>query len=173
MAGVALGRTGGALKAQGRFHSRRLADPVISLRNEILDPTAPQGPWAIMEAGIMGEGTEQEGGHRGLFDGMGCRHCPPWDRGPEPPSRQACPDQNAGGASPRQGSPCQPRGTASPAPLGHRGSWSLPDNGLGGPQTATGTGRGGPAARGPREEQTPLSPEARPQLQQRPSPVCL
>lgn len=66
MAGVALGRTGGALKAQGGFHSRRVADPVISLRNEILDPTAPQGPWAIMEAGIMGEGTEQEGGHRGL-----------------------------------------------------------------------------------------------------------
>ena len=51
---------------QGRFHSRRVADPVISLRNEILDPTAPQGPWAIMEAGIMGEGTKQEGGHRGL-----------------------------------------------------------------------------------------------------------
>lgn len=66
MAGVALGRTGGALKAQGGFHSRRVADPVISLRNEILDPMTPQGPKAIMEAGIMGKGPEQEGGHRGL-----------------------------------------------------------------------------------------------------------
>ena len=57
----------------------------------------------------------------GPRDGTGGRHHPPWDPRRQPPARQPCPDWNSAGGSPHQGSPCQPRGTATPAPP--RASW--------------------------------------------------